>query len=110
VILYPPHRRRRLTLLLGLPDEIGGCLFDLDGVLTQTADVHAFFAWKTMFDDYLRTRAEAASAPFVPFSPSCGRNMRSLDPRPAVATRGARVVRRRAGKADGGPTCREIRW
>ena len=33
------------------------CLFDLDGVLTQTAAVHAK-AWKQMFDDYLRERGE----------------------------------------------------
>jgi len=34
---------------LGLPDGIRGCLFDLDGVLTKTAAVHAV-AWKEMFD------------------------------------------------------------
>ena len=32
------------------------CLFDLDGVLTQTAKLHAA-AWKQMFDPYLRERA-----------------------------------------------------
>jgi beta-phosphoglucomutase family hydrolase len=41
--------------VLGLPDDIQACLFDLDGVLTQTAKVHAA-AWKTMFDEYLRQR------------------------------------------------------
>ncbi len=41
--------------MLGLPDDIQACLFDLDGVLTQTAKVHAA-AWKTMFDEYLRQR------------------------------------------------------
>jgi beta-phosphoglucomutase family hydrolase len=35
--------------VLGLPDAITACLFDLDGVLTKTADVHAA-AWKEMFD------------------------------------------------------------
>jgi beta-phosphoglucomutase family hydrolase len=43
--------------MLGLPDQIRACLFDLDGVLTQTATVHAA-AWKQMFDDYLRSRPE----------------------------------------------------
>jgi beta-phosphoglucomutase family hydrolase len=43
--------------MLGLPDTIRACLFDLDGVLTQTAKVHAA-AWKQMFDDYLRSRDE----------------------------------------------------
>jgi beta-phosphoglucomutase family hydrolase len=43
--------------MLGLPDTIRACLFDLDGVLTQTATVHAS-AWKQMFDEYLRSRPE----------------------------------------------------
>ena len=54
--------------MLGLPDGIRACLFDLDGVLTKTAKVHAA-AWKAMFDEYLRNRAERTSAPFVPFDP-----------------------------------------
>jgi beta-phosphoglucomutase family hydrolase len=54
--------------VLGLPDGIRGCLFDLDGVLTQTAKVHAA-AWKQMFDDYLRERAKRTGEPFVPFDP-----------------------------------------
>jgi beta-phosphoglucomutase family hydrolase len=52
--------------VLGLPDGIAACLFDLDGVLTQTAKVHAA-AWKEMFDGYLRERAERTGEPFVPF-------------------------------------------
>jgi beta-phosphoglucomutase family hydrolase len=51
---------------LGLPPEIRACLFDLDGVLTKTAAVHAE-AWKAMFDAYLRERATADGEPFVPF-------------------------------------------
>jgi beta-phosphoglucomutase family hydrolase len=54
--------------VLGLPDAICGCLFDLDGVLTQTATVHAA-AWQEMFDDFLRRRAQAAGESFVPFDP-----------------------------------------
>jgi beta-phosphoglucomutase family hydrolase len=52
--------------VLGLPDSIRGCLFDLDGVLTQTATVHDA-AWKEMFDDFLRKRAQATGEKFVPF-------------------------------------------
>lgn len=52
--------------MLGLSDDIQACLFDLDGVLTQTAKVHAA-AWKEMFDEYLKERAEAAGGEFVPF-------------------------------------------
>jgi beta-phosphoglucomutase family hydrolase len=52
--------------MLGLPDQIRGCLFDLDGVLTQTAKVHAA-AWKAMFDEYLRRRTDRTGEPFRPF-------------------------------------------
>lgn len=54
--------------MLGLPDGVTACLFDLDGVLTQTAKVHAE-AWKSMFDDFLREWAPAHGQEFVPFDP-----------------------------------------
>jgi beta-phosphoglucomutase family hydrolase len=54
--------------VLGLPDGVRACLFDLDGVLTQTAEVHAA-AWKEMFDAYLRDRAARTAERFVPFDP-----------------------------------------
>jgi beta-phosphoglucomutase family hydrolase len=54
--------------VLGLPDGVNACLFDLDGVLTQTAGLHAA-AWKQMFDVYLRDRAAARGQDFVPFDP-----------------------------------------
>jgi beta-phosphoglucomutase family hydrolase len=49
--------------MLGLPDEIRGLLFDLDGVLTKTATVHAK-AWKEMFDGYLKERDGPSFKPF----------------------------------------------
>jgi beta-phosphoglucomutase family hydrolase len=52
--------------VLGLPDEIKACLFDLDGVLTQTAKVHAA-AWKQTFDEYLRQRAAKTGEQFKEF-------------------------------------------
>jgi beta-phosphoglucomutase family hydrolase len=52
--------------MLGLPGQIKVCLFDLDGVLTDTAAVHAA-AWKEMFDDFLRASAEKSGGEFVPF-------------------------------------------
>ena len=52
--------------MLGLPDGVRGCLFDLDGVLTQTAKVHGT-AWKEMFDGYLREHAQQTGQPFVAF-------------------------------------------
>ncbi len=52
--------------MLGLPERVIACLFDLDGVLTQTAKVHAA-AWKQMFDEYLARRAQERSEQFTPF-------------------------------------------
>jgi beta-phosphoglucomutase family hydrolase len=57
-----------LAAVLGLPDEVRACLFDLDGVLTKTATVHAA-AWKQMFDEYLRARAARTGEKFEPFDP-----------------------------------------
>ncbi|WP_433920201.1 beta-phosphoglucomutase family hydrolase [Streptomyces canus] len=48
---------------LGLPEEIKACLFDLDGVVTRTAVVHAA-AWKEMFDAFLREREGEDFRPF----------------------------------------------
>ena len=53
--------------LLGLPDTVRACLFDMDGVLTRTATVHQA-AWKEMFDEFLRARAERTGTPFEPFT------------------------------------------
>ena len=48
--------------------DVRACLLNLNGVLTCTQKVHAA-AWKEMFDDYLRVRAEHSAEPFVPFDP-----------------------------------------
>ncbi|MBA2390609.1 MAG: beta-phosphoglucomutase family hydrolase [Geodermatophilaceae bacterium] len=50
--------------MLGLPDPIRACLFDLDGVLTQTAKVHKA-AWRQTFDDFMRQHDPDAFAPFT---------------------------------------------
>ncbi len=49
-------------------ERFDAVLFDLDGVLTATAEVHAR-AWKEMFDRYLKERADQRSEPFRPFEP-----------------------------------------
>ena len=51
--------------MLGLPDAATACLFDMDGVLTRTATVHAA-AWKQMFDEFLRERDGESFTPFDP--------------------------------------------
>jgi beta-phosphoglucomutase family hydrolase len=67
-----PHARiiARPTVqaMLGLPDGVTALLFDLDGVLTKTAKVHAA-AWKEMFDGFLRDRAERTGEDFHEFTP-----------------------------------------
>jgi beta-phosphoglucomutase family hydrolase len=52
--------------VLGLPPFVTACLFDLDGVLTQTALVHNA-AWKQTFDTFLRAWSDQHGQPFVPF-------------------------------------------
>lgn len=55
---------------VGLPDlraiGLDALIFDLDGVVTRTAAVHAA-AWKRLFDDYLRESADRTGRPFRPF-------------------------------------------
>ncbi|MFC6704320.1 beta-phosphoglucomutase family hydrolase [Flexivirga alba] len=50
--------------MLGLPDSITTCLFDLDGVITDTASVHRK-AWKQMFDAYLEAKDGKDFQPFT---------------------------------------------
>lgn len=52
--------------VLGLPSHVTTCLFDLDGVLTQTALVHNA-AWKQTFDSFLQTWSARHGLPFLPF-------------------------------------------
>jgi beta-phosphoglucomutase family hydrolase len=53
-------------MAVGLPSNIRACLFDLDGVLTKTAEVHRA-AWKRTFDEYLRKRSLQTQEPLIPF-------------------------------------------
>ncbi|WBB65299.1 beta-phosphoglucomutase family hydrolase [Micromonospora sp. WMMD812] len=66
--------------MLGLPAHVTACLFDLDGVLTQTARVHNA-AWTETFDAYLKQRAAATGEPYRPFDPGPDYN-RYVDGRP----------------------------
>ncbi len=52
-------------VVLGLPIGVTACLFDLDGVLTDTAAVHAA-AWATAFDGFLSRQLGPGFAPFTP--------------------------------------------
>jgi len=97
--------------MLGLPDAVTVCLFDLDGVLTQTAKVHAA-AWKETFDAYLRRRAAGTGERFVPFD-AVGDYDEYVDGRPRsdgvrsfLASRGIELPQ---GGADDGPDAQTIR-
>jgi beta-phosphoglucomutase family hydrolase len=48
------------------PHDWDAVLFDMDGVLTRTADLHAH-AWKKLFDELLHQHADRTRTPFVPF-------------------------------------------
>lgn len=93
--------------MLGLPDDVRACLFDLDGVITQTARVHAT-AWKRMFDDYLAARPE----PQAPFDPDADYH-RYVDGKPRydgvrdfLASRGIRLPE---GDSDDPPSRETVR-
>jgi beta-phosphoglucomutase family hydrolase len=96
--------------MLGLPDVAQACLFDLDGVVTQTARLHAA-AWKAMFDDFLRAHAEQTHTPFVPFD-QVGEYDRYVDGKPRLdGTRSfltARGIELPEGSPDDPPTAQTI--
>jgi beta-phosphoglucomutase family hydrolase len=76
----PIGARPGAAAALGLPRGVRACLFDLDGVLTRTATVHAA-AWKQTFDAFLRERAERTGQPPVAFD-SAGDYDTYVDGRP----------------------------
>jgi beta-phosphoglucomutase family hydrolase len=96
--------------VLGLPDGIAACLFDLDGVLTQTAKVHAA-AWKQMFDEFLRERAEQTGEPFQEFDARADYD-RHVDGKPryegVASFLGSRGIELPTGTPDDPPDARTV--
>ena len=96
--------------MLGLPESTRACLFDLDGVVTKTALVHAA-AWKEMFDDFLRQHAAATGTEFVPFD-AVGEYDRYVDGKPRLdGTRSflqARGITLPEGSPDDPPTAQTV--
>lgn len=86
---------------LGLPDKIQACLFDLDGVLTATATVHAA-AWKEMFDAFLQARADETGERFVPFDEEKDYD-RYVDGKPRLAGTVSFLASRQIELPDGDP-------
>jgi len=58
-------------------------IFDLDGVITQTASIHAR-AWKQLFDEFLARQATETDGAFVPFDPE-NDYRRYVDGKPRIA-------------------------
>ena len=104
--------------MLGLPDGITACLFDLDGVLTDTAAVHDA-AWTADVRRVPADRAERLGGGFVPFDPApdynrvrrrpAARRRRAHLPRLAAASpcpRAARTTRPTRRRCTGSATAR----
>lgn len=64
-VLNPRHAGPRIPSAIRL-EELAAVIFDMDGVVTDTAAVHAA-AWKRLFDGYLRERSRRTGEPFRPF-------------------------------------------
>jgi HAD superfamily hydrolase (TIGR01509 family) len=52
--------------MLGVPEGVSACLFDLDGVLTDSGVLHAR-AWAEVFDEFLLRSSETTGWHFIPF-------------------------------------------
>src|SRR5215218_10695223 len=90
----------------GLPlDRLDAVVFDTDGVLTDTARVHAA-AWARLFDDYLERRAACHGERFRPFTEAD--YLRHVDGRPRYDGGAPGPVRRR-GRRDRGRPARAAR-
>lgn len=92
-------------MVRGLPASVTTCLFDLDGVLTDTASVHAA-AWKEMFDEFLSARARERGEPFVPFGEGAHRDdyERYVDGRPRLEGTRALLASRHIALPEGTPS------
>lgn len=92
------------------PRDYDAVLFDLDGVLTRTARVHAA-AWKRLFDQFLQDRATDTGEPFVPFDIETDYR-RYVDGKPredgVAAFLEARGIDLPRGGPDDGPAIRTI--
>jgi beta-phosphoglucomutase-like phosphatase (HAD superfamily) len=90
------------TKMLGLPDTTRACLFDLDGVLTDSAVLHAW-AWGEVFDEFLLRLSEKTGWQFIPFERESDYNA-YIDGRTRLegihAFLDSRGIRLREGRAD----------
>ncbi len=90
-------------------EDVDAAIFDLDGVVTRTAGVHAQ-AWKRLFDDFLRERSRRTGEPFRPFDVAVD-YPRHVDGKPRLegvesflTSRGIALPRGEAGDSEDAPT------
>ncbi len=100
-----------IVLVTISPRDIDAVLFDLDGVLTQTASVHAS-AWKKLFDGFLQKRAADSGEAFVAFD--IGTDYpRYVDGKPrydgVTSFLRARRIELPMGSTDDGPDVQSVR-
>jgi beta-phosphoglucomutase-like phosphatase (HAD superfamily) len=101
------------TTMLGLPATARACLFDLEGVLTDSARLHAV-AWGEVFDDFLLRLADKAGWQFIPFDRDVDYRA-YLDGRPRLEgihafldSRGIRLPEGRADDPGGADTANDL--
>lgn len=82
------------------PVTLRAAVFDLDGVITRTAHLHAA-AWKETFDAFLRARADREDEPFRPFEEED--YLAHVDGRPRLEGVRAFLASRGIDLPDGGP-------
>jgi len=90
--------------VLGLPDSVRGCLFDLDGVLTETAQVHDA-AWKQMFDEFLSQRGQPPFDPVADYDQFVDGKPRAEGTRSFLASRGIELPE---GSPDDPPSAQTV--
>ena len=104
------HMTSDCPLIMLSPRDYDAVLFDLDGVLTRTASVHAA-AWKKLFDEFLEQRAAAAGATFVPFDIATD-YPRYVDGKPrfdgVAAFLESRAIELQPGSAEDGPQAQSV--
>lgn len=103
--LSAPRASRRM---LGLPNDVLGCIFTLDGLLAGSSVIHAA-AWAETFNEFLFRRAERSGERFAPYRPFDPRTeyLEHLHGRPRIAGVHAflasRGIRLREGRPDDPP-------
>jgi beta-phosphoglucomutase family hydrolase len=89
--------------MLGLPAGITACLFDMDGVVTKTATLHAA-AWKEMFDEFLTTRGQPPFDPVADYDEYVDGKPRLDGTRSFLKSRGIELPEGRPDDPPGAPT------